>query len=236
MGFECDEVTPECPVEMSLYGDYFTLAATATYAGIFGACLISQFYLSWRSKLWSYGSWLIVGTLCEFVGYVARSIMTENPWNFNAFLAQNLGLVLGPTFVAAAISVTFKYLVLWYGPEQSVIKPKLYPWVFVGSDMVSILVQSAGGGMASAGGDMSTLGNNLLLAGVSFQVVNMTFCGGLIVIYMWRMRRNPVPCARAPPCTRGVPGEVIRNGRRVKALCWALFISYMTILIRCIYR
>lgn len=241
----CDRVSPECPVEYTIYGDYFTLGATATYATIFGACTVAQIPLAIRAKTWSYGAWLVAGTSFEFIGYVCRSAMVTNPWNFEAFIGQNLCLVLGPTLVAAAISVTFKHLVLWYGPEHSLIRPKLYPWVFVGTDFISICIQSAGGGLASAGGtDESAykLGNHLLLAGVSFQVVNMTFCGGLIFGYIWR-RRKSGPAYQVdghdgslPPCQKGTAEEVARRGRKVRLFTWSLAIAYVAIVARCIYR
>ena len=35
----CDHVSPECPVSATIYGDYFTLGATATYAALFALML-----------------------------------------------------------------------------------------------------------------------------------------------------------------------------------------------------
>jgi hypothetical protein len=232
-------------VEATIYGDYFTLGATAAYATIFGAFLAAQVPLAIRARTWSYGAWLAAGTGFEFIGYVCRSVMSKNPWNFEAFIAQNLCLVLGPTLVAAAISITFKHLVLWYGPEHSLIRPRLYPWVFVGTDFISICIQSAGGGLASGAGSNESvfkMGNNMLLAGVSFQVVNMTFCGGLILAYIWRRRQSGRTCnpndhdLDLPPCARGSPQEVSRNGKRAKTFTWGLAVAYIAIIARCIYR
>ncbi|KAI9166393.1 aromatic amino acid aminotransferase [Paramyrothecium foliicola] len=251
----CDRVSPECPVENTIYGGYFTLGATATYATMFGLFLTAQVPLAFRARLWSYGSWLAAGTGFEFIGYVCRSVMVENPWNFDAFIAQNLCLVLGPTLVAAAISVTFKHLVLWYGPEYSLIRPNLYPWVFVGTDFISICIQGAGGGIASAADNdesVFTLGNNLLLAGVSFQVVNMTLCGGLIIAYGLRRRQalisGPIQATDTgeatgtpaetviSPCYHGTDESVHRNRKSVRLFIWALASAYIAIVIRCIYR
>lgn len=247
----CDAVSAACPVELTIYGDYFTLGATATYAVVFGGFLIAQGPLLWKGKTWSFGAWLFAGTVFEFIGYVGRSVMTQNPWNFEAFIAQNLCLVLGPTLVAAASSITFKHLVLWYGPEHSLLRPNLYPWVFVGTDFISICIQSAGGGLASAAGSDASvfkIGNNMLLAGVSFQVVNMTFCGGLILAYIWRRRQalqtGPVPSsdtwsgsqADLPPCRQGSASEVQRNKKKMAWFIGGLATAYMAIIFRCIYR
>ncbi|KAM0282483.1 hypothetical protein ACHAQH_002997 [Verticillium albo-atrum] len=244
----CNNVSPECPVELTIYGDYFTLGATATYASLFGLCLAAQLPLAYKARLWSYGAWLFAGTAFEFIGYVARSAMVDNPWNFAAFIAQNLCLVLGPTLVAAAISVTFKHLVLWYGPEHSLLRPNLYPYVFVGTDVISIIIQAAGGGLASGASADSEgsfkLGNNLLLAGVSFQVVNMTFCGGLILIYVWRRKRALARCGagglydapNVPPYLQGSPDEVRQHHKKLRMFICGLAAAYCAIIIRCIYR
>jgi len=123
----CTRVSLECPVEHTLYGDYFTLGATAAFAATFGLFLLAQIPLAIKARTWSFGAWLAAGTSFELVGYICRSVMARNPWNFAAFIAQNLCLVLGPTFVAASISITFKHIVLWSGPQHSLISPSFYP-------------------------------------------------------------------------------------------------------------
>ncbi|KAL2208323.1 RTA1-domain-containing protein [Sarocladium strictum] len=232
MSANCKHVSPECPVSDTLYGDHFTLPATAAFAAIFGLMLVAQLFLAWKARLWSFGAWLFCGTAFECIGYVFRSIMVNNPWNDDASIGQNIALVLGPTFVAAAISLTFKHLVIWHGPEFSLMKPRLYPVVFVGSDVVSILIQSAGGGIAAAADtpEMSDIGANMLLAGVTFQVVNMIFCGLLILAYAWRRKKalseGPIQMSQA----------VRESQKRVKVFVIALAVAYTAILCRCIYR
>lgn len=59
---------------------------------------------------------------------------------------------------------------LQYGPNFSVLGPKAFAATFITADVVSILVQAAGGGIASAASkdnDIDTLrtGSNIMLAG-----------------------------------------------------------------------
>ncbi|ROT35065.1 hypothetical protein SODALDRAFT_317626 [Sodiomyces alkalinus F11] len=228
-----------CPVEASLYGDYFTMGACVFFAVAFGLNALAQGWLTWRSRAWSFGVYLAIGTVMELLGYVGRAIMAENPWNFEGFFMQLLMLILGPTFVAAAISVTFKHLVLWYGPQYSFIKPALYPWIFVGTDFISIIIQAGGGVVASMATEeeipdpaLLDLGNALLIAGVVFQVINMVFCGGLMLVYLWR-RRTAVKNAAAKAAGRsGSSGE----DKKVHIFIYAIVASYIFIIIRCIYR
>jgi hypothetical protein len=96
-------------------------------------------------------------------------------WNYTAFVIQLVCLILAPTFVAAAISVTFKWIVIYLGARHSVLKPKLYPIVFVGTDFFSIVIQAVGGAIAATAtggktnGKLLDVGNALLVAGVAFQ-------------------------------------------------------------------
>ena len=81
---------------------------------------------------------LLIGTVFELWGYAARLVMRPNGpggsvWSYEAFVMQLLFLILGPTFVAAAISVTFKWIVIHCGERYSVMKPRWYP--YVGSPM-----------------------------------------------------------------------------------------------------
>ncbi|KAF5025566.1 hypothetical protein F66182_2374 [Fusarium sp. NRRL 66182] len=191
-----DGVSERCPVEASLYGDYFSLGACLFFVVAHGVALIPQLWFGFKAKTWSFSVWLALGTLFELIGYCGRVVMSSNPWVYNAFVIQLVLLILGPTLVAASISITFKHLVLWYGREYSFIKPVLYPWVFVGTDFFSIFIQAAGGGVSSVatGGEevnqgLLDVGSGLLVAGVVFQLVNMVLCGGLMLIYIWRRRR-----------------------------------------------
>lgn len=135
----CDRVTPQCPVEATTYGAFFTLSACIIFTVFHALCLIYQMgVLAW-GRTWSFSIFLAIGTAFELMGYAARISMTPigTVWSYPAFVIQLLMLILGPTLVAAAISVTFKWIVVQEGVQWSVLKPKWYPWVFVGTDFLS---------------------------------------------------------------------------------------------------
>lgn len=120
--------------------------------------------------------WLGLGTGFEALGYYQRTKLAKNPWSINPFIIQFLTLLLAPTLVAAAISVLCKHIVLWYGRQWSFLRPKLYPWVFVGTDFISIGVQVVGGaataaGAAGQGGQtVARIGEVMVVGGVAFQI------------------------------------------------------------------
>ncbi|KAL0943391.1 uncharacterized protein CTRU02_201277 [Colletotrichum truncatum] len=247
----CNEISPQCPVEATLYGDYFNLGACVFFTVAYSIAFIAQVYLGWRSKAWSFVSYLAVGTIFELSGYAARIALSSNPWIYGAFVIQLLFLILAPTLVAAAISVTFKHLVLHYGPEWSVLRPRLYPWVFVGTDFISIVIQAVGAAVAAfatSGAEenqsLSDVSSALLVTGVVFQVANMVICGGLMLIYVWRYRKGH--SRRTGPGNEGNSGfRVIPPGtksdrpdeeKKLKIFIISITIAYIAIVIRCIYR
>ncbi|KAF4982361.1 hypothetical protein FZEAL_2013 [Fusarium zealandicum] len=243
-----DGVSERCPVELSLYGDYFNLGACIFFVIAYSLALVPQLYFGIRARTWSFTVWLTIGTIFELMGYASRIIMSSNPWVYNAFVIQLVMLILGPTFVAASISITFKHLVLWNGREYSFIKPVLYPWVFVGSDLFSIVIQAAGGGVSSAatGGEETNqslidVGSGLLVAGVVFQMANMIFCGGLMLLYLWRRRRALNAGSRRLQSSGGElaarDSKPARPGdKRAKIFVYAITVAYVAIIVRCIYR
>ncbi|KAM0343932.1 hypothetical protein ACHAPU_007986 [Fusarium lateritium] len=212
----CDEVSQRCPVEFTVYGDYLSKGAAAFFTIAFALLLLAQTFQGFRAKTWSYMIWLGIGTAFETLGHVARYGLAKDPWEQNYFLVSYITLLLAPTLVAAAISVTFKHLVIWYGAQWSLLKPRLYPLVFVGTDFISIFIQIVGGGLAALNtmgkGSKTTqkLGEILVIGGVSFQVANMLCCGTLMLIYSRRRKQamksqDPLLGSGPPLYTSGLP-------------------------------
>jgi hypothetical protein len=258
----CDQVSFLCPVEATTYGAYFNLAACVIFTVIFALLFIYQIGLMIWGRTWSFSTFLLIGTAFELMGYGARISMTPigTVWNYPAFVIQLLFLILGPTLVAAAISVTFKWIVIEYGTQHSVLKPRLYPYVFVGTDFFSIIIQAVGGAVSATatGGEDTNFalldaGSGLLVAGTAFQAANMIFCGGLMVLY-WYRRERALKQGRVAPITDRTPGEnlnfnngvgpdyfILRWSRRlpgadIDKFIFVSIVAYVLIIIRCIYR
>ncbi|SPO01666.1 related to phospholipid-translocating ATPase [Cephalotrichum gorgonifer] len=253
----CKEITDFCRVEFTVYGELFTKGACIFFAAAYLLLLVTQVFFGIKAKTWSFMIWLALGTGFEMVGYAARTIMADNPWKMNAFIIQYLTLLLGPTLVAAAISITFKHIVLWYGPEWSVMRPKLYPWVFVGTDILSILIQVVGGGIMTMnttgdGGSETSrkLAEVLLIGGVSFQVANMLCCAGLMLVY-WQRRKKSVSLVGSHarlgsndnleantliPGKGYSPSHQSPEARKVRLFVRVVAVAYLAVIIRCCYR
>lgn len=206
-----------------------------------------QIYYTFKSRAWSYAIYLGVGTAFELLGHFCRKLLSDNPWRFMPFVLQLFLLMLAPTFVAAAISVTFKHLVIYYGSEWSPMKPRWYPWLFVGSDVVSIVIQAAGcafAAMATSGdkddAKMSNVSSALLILGVTFQVVNMAVCGGLMLFYYRKRSKHTKSYGHGSVSSSDTSylgrKTTIFGLDRVQVFAWSISAAFVAIIIRCIYR
>ena len=155
-------------------------------------------------------------------------------------------LFIGPSFVSAAISVVFKHIILYCGQQHSKLKAKWYPYVFIGTDFACILVQVAGGAISSLattgdGSNMALLdaGSGLLIAGVAAQVANMVGCGIIILHFIYSYRRFTRGAGKQEQTDTSqyaIDKTNPKQRRNFNAFCWALFVAYVAVLIRCIYR
>ncbi|KAI8725709.1 hypothetical protein NCS52_00142600 [Fusarium sp. LHS14.1] len=190
----CTEVSELCPIEATATGSILSLGAAVFFTGCFSLLLLLQVYFGIKARTWSFMIWLGIGTSLEILGHLARVSLSRNPWSVSLYIAQFMTLLLAPTFIAAALSITLKHLVIWYGPQWSVLRPSLYPWVFVGTEFLTIIIQFIGAFALAAGAagqgnrTLNMLSKVMILGGIAFQVVNMAICSALMMIYV--RRRN----------------------------------------------
>lgn len=243
----CKEVSAICPVIATTYGYYPNFGGNIFFTILFGICAILSVAFGVKSRTWTYTAALFSGTVLECLGYVGRVMMHDNPWSGDAFKLQICCLVLAPSFLAACIYLTLKHLVLFFGPEHSILKPRLYPWIFIGCDIGSICLQALGGGVASAATNNPNLlktGNGLIVAGISFQVATMAVCGLLCLIYYIRYQKAKKSASGSTASSS--PGaeksnyhhisEDPQERRKLVIFCFAIALAYLAILVRCIYR
>lgn len=163
---------------------------------------------------------LAIAAYIEHFGWMARTWSSKCAYNKIAFLLQITTLVVAPIFVAAAIYVALASLIRTVGQQYSVIRPKLYLWIFLVVDVLSLVIQGGGGALASGAankGKDTKPGANLMVAGIIFQLVSMSGFCILFAIFLWRTRRL----------------TLLRGERFV---IYATTVSVVAVYIRCIYR
>lgn len=235
----CTSVSPACPVIDTTYGYYPLLGPNAFLSALFFVCLIAQLILGTLKKTWTFMLAVGLGILGEGLGYIGRIQMHKNPWSRSGFELQICCLVLAPSFLAAGIYLTLKHFVNHYGPELSRLKPNRYPWLFIGCDLGSILLQAAGGGLAASAGNkvptntaMLNAGDDIIIAGIAFQVVTMFIFGLLATDFFFKFQRKQ----RKSLAEKQEGAEKDKYNTRLRIFTFAMAFAFLTIWIRCIYR
>jgi len=139
-------------------------------------------------------------------------------------------LTIAPAFLTAAIYLCLARIIYVYGSELSFFKPRTYTIVFCGCDFISLVLQAAGGALASTADtrDQSDVGKNIMLAGLGFQVLSLilfALCAGDFAIRVMKNKRR-----------WNVQYMDILNSKLFKAFLFGLFVAVVTIFARSVYR
>ena len=163
-----------------------------------GPQLCSPFYLGFFSYVISFNFWgtngFSFGCGCcwglqvsylkisakwigETAGYIERLLMHYSPYSFGLFLAQIFCLVLSPVFFAGVNYVLFSRA----ARSRVRFNSRAFRWTsygFITSDIITFLVQSAGGALFSSDNyNIVLAGGKILVAGLSLQLASIvSFC------------------------------------------------------------
>ncbi|KAL7765802.1 hypothetical protein ACKLNR_003718 [Fusarium oxysporum f. sp. zingiberi] len=224
----CEKISPDCPLEDTIYGYVPNMGGNAFFGVVFGICTLVQVYFLIRYwRLWKgYTILVLLGSLIECCGYAGRILMSKNPWDGAATSIQFVLLMVGPSFLAAALYMTLRALVQYFGEQYTKLPARLWTWPFVTADMLGFFSQCVGGIMASMTEKypaVGTAGRAVMVFGVSFQAVVMAIAGILATDFALRMRRQR--------------GSVFRNlPKDLNIFLISLTVVFLLILTRCIYR
>lgn len=146
-------------------------------------------------------------------------------------------LTLAPAFLAAGIYFTLSRIVIAFGPENSRIRPRWYPRIFIPCDILALALQGAGGGIASTAGDndrtQADLGKDIMVAGLVIQVITLTVFMGLVADFAFRTHNR----IRALGNAALDPNySHIRSSSQFKLFLLSLAGSTVCIYVRSIYR
>lgn len=127
-----------CVDDTGYYLYRIDLAPNAAFLAIFTASLIG-FIVTWvfTRRGTAFNVAMILGLLCEIIGYSGRIASWYNRFDMNAFLTQICCLTMGPAFMAASIYLCLRRIVSAFGPENSRLPPEYYTR-FVSHSLVDI--------------------------------------------------------------------------------------------------
>ncbi|KAF2651402.1 RTA1-domain-containing protein [Lophiostoma macrostomum CBS 122681] len=226
----------KCPIEWATMNYRPTVAGNTIYLLCFGALLGVQMYYGIRKKTWTYFVPVSLGIFGEIIGYIGRILLHGNPFIMNYFLLNLIPLTLAPALLTAGLYLCLGRVIFAVGSKHSVLRPKLYTVVFVGFDLLSLVLQAIGGGIAATARDNkgSKLGTHIMIAGLIAQVVSMTIFFAVWGDFVIRVRRAKLSGSQAssqPPLFKS-----LLSTRTFKLFQWSLFVASILIYVRCLYR
>ncbi|KAJ7740490.1 RTA1-like protein [Mycena maculata] len=181
--------------------------------------------------------WWLFPTAClcgigELVGWSGRLWSSFSPDLGNPYLMQITTTIIAPTPLVAVNFILLSRIIGRLGPCYSRLTPRLYTRIFLSCDIVALVVQALGGGIASSSQTIATanLGSNIMLGGIVFQFVAICVYTALGVDFLRHYAASRPVRALISSSERGVLDA------RLKVMLAALGFSTLVLLIRSVYR
>ncbi|KEP49881.1 RTA1-like protein [Rhizoctonia solani 123E] len=116
---------------------------------------------------------LVLCGVGELLGWAGRYWGHVNPHNGDAFMMQITTTVIAPSFMTAAMFLILPKIINELGAEYSRMPARLYSKIFISADVTALVIQAAGGAMASIADthEGAERGGNIMLAGIVIQLV-----------------------------------------------------------------
>ncbi|KAF4959390.1 hypothetical protein FGADI_1712 [Fusarium gaditjirri] len=212
-----------CPLESSILRYEPNVPANAIFIGVFGLSMALHIFQGIKMKTWGFMASMMAGCILEIIGYIGRLIISDNPFDFIGFLLQIIMITIAPVFFSAAIYVLLSQVINFVDPSVSRFSPKYFYWIFIPSDIISLILQAVGGAVSvvsTAQEDVET-GEDISIAGLVFQVVTLLIFVALFIDYVIRASKSPARYRLTKP---------------ILTFLFFLFLSTIFILIRCGYR
>ncbi|PIL22831.1 transporter [Ganoderma sinense ZZ0214-1] len=195
-----------------------------------------------RYRAWWLLPTVVLAGIGESIGWGGRLWSSFQPLARNPYMIQIVCTIVAPTPLIGAIFITFGRLSGYLGEQYSRVGARLYSRIFVTADIVALVVQSLGGGVAATTNDPKTgrLGSNIMLGGIVFQLFSLSLFCVLVAEYLVRyFKDKPV----RPPLLTNNSSESLREQfprpplePSARLLIIGLFLETLVLYIRSIYR
>lgn len=156
-----------------------SLPGNAVYLGAMIVLAMLHTFLGIRYRTWGFLAGVSLGLLLEIIGYLGRIGLHFNDFSFTYFVASFCCLAIAPALISASIYLFISRYATACGPDIARFRPKHYTAWFIGCDLISLVLQAAGGAMAAIGSGGSTeqnTGVDIMIAGMAWQVFSLLCC------------------------------------------------------------
>ncbi|KLU85831.1 hypothetical protein MAPG_04851 [Magnaporthiopsis poae ATCC 64411] len=134
-----------------------------------------------------------VGGIFEVIGYIGRALSHGDKYSLGPFIMQSLLILLAPALFAASIyAILGRLIVALRADHLAPIRPSRTTQLFVGGDVISFLLQMAGGGLQAAGTlEFYHQGEKIILTGLFIQMAFFSFFIFNAVVFHTRLSGQP---------------------------------------------
>ncbi|CAI7644016.1 unnamed protein product [Penicillium glandicola] len=209
-----------------------SLIGAVIFAALFS--LTTAFHLFQRIRTHAkYFNPFIVGGIFQIIGYVARAAAHFNKTSTTLYAMQSLFILLAPILYAASIYMVLGRIITFLNGEHlSSVPVHLMTKIFVGGDILSFILQAAGGGVMTGGSTKTVaIGQWIIVAGLCVQLL---FFGTFILSSAtFHIRIVGSPTEKSVR-TRHLGTSILP--RNWSSLLFACYTVSVLILIRSIYR
>ncbi|ORY63464.1 RTA1 like protein-domain-containing protein, partial [Pseudomassariella vexata] len=213
-----------CPLEMSVTGYYPSLPVNIIFIALYAIAMVIHLIIGFRWKTWWFMSCCTLSTISAIVGYVGRILMHYDPFGFFPFLIQAVFLTIVPVFYCAAIYVTLALAINNLNTTLSRVRPSLFYWIFLPSDLIALLAQISGAAI-SATSSSGSLGSTLSTIGLSLQLGTVLLFSICFIDFDIRYFRSPRGCT-----------ETSAHDTRLRFFFGAIIIALLLTVARSGYR
>ncbi|PWN18148.1 hypothetical protein BCV69DRAFT_253425 [Microstroma glucosiphilum] len=212
-----------------------SLAGNAIIAGFWAVWSILIFFHVFRTRAW-WALCLPFGLALAAIAYGIRIKERTNQSSLGLYIVMYLmSVVASPACILAMGYITFGRMVMSQRSPLSILPPRLYTLIFVFSDIFTVLVQAAGGGIQASGADHVDLGVSIFLIGVALQVGSyLFFCALVIECHIKLLRMDRSYSLRRAFCFKGEHAD--DPATSTARLFLILYFTSIFIIIRLTYR
>ncbi|KAK4047055.1 hypothetical protein OIO90_006339 [Microbotryomycetes sp. JL221] len=166
--------------------------AIATSA-VFAAMFLAHLFLLFRTRakyMWPF----TLGALGEVIGYALRRVSADHPTGRGQgliwYILQSLAIILSPALMAASLYMCFGRVITFVGEKYSYVRASRVTFIFVSFDVLSFIVQGAGGSLYSSDNrSIYPAAKAILIVGFLIQIIALGVFFFFAIIYQVRARK-----------------------------------------------
>ncbi|TCD61833.1 hypothetical protein EIP91_007852 [Steccherinum ochraceum] len=169
-----DTFGPDGSIVKSPYYEYLVnKGAAGTFVALFALTTVCHIIQAGFYRRWWFFPTVVLAAIGELAGWSGRLWSVFAPLNQSPYLLQIVITILAPTPFVGAIFMMFSEVTQKLGEQYSRLSPRMYSRIFLTADIIALIVQGLGGGLAaSANSDSgSNTGAKIMLGGIIFQLI-----------------------------------------------------------------